>query len=77
MAEIKKRNLFRYDGGITVFDKSVADSFKAETWATSKWKAECNIIYQYKKQYNIADHIPVRLTAEICIIPECSISSNN
>ncbi len=65
MAEAREKNRYRYNGGVMIYDRVVADHFKAETWAVSPKKAANNIVFQYKKKCNVAPHIPVRLTSDI------------
>jgi hypothetical protein len=61
----KEKQCYRYDGPVMVFDSIVDQAFKAETWAVSPGKAPCNICYQYRKRANIADHLPVKLAADV------------
>lgn len=65
MESRKEKQCYSYRGPVMIFDNVVATDFKAETWATSPGKARCNICYQFRKRANVADHLPVKLTAEI------------
>lgn len=65
----KEKQRYRYAGPVMLFDNVVATNFKAETWATSPGKARCNICYQFRKKANIANHLPVKLAAEIQRVP--------
>ena len=68
----KEKYRYRYDGPVMVFDSVVSNGFHAETWAVSPGKAKCNICHQFRKKANIADHLPVKLTAERQRVPVSS-----
>lgn len=63
MNQVKdERRLYQYEGAVLIFDRVVADNYKAQTRASSTAKARSNIAYQFRRKANIADHIPVKLT---------------
>lgn len=65
MNQVKDRwRLYEYQGAVLIFDRVVADNFRAQTRAASAAKARSNIAYQFRKAANIAEHIPVKLTGE-------------
>jgi len=65
MNQVKdKWRLYEYQGAVLIFDRVVADNFRAQTRAASAAKARSNIAYQFRKAANIAEHIPVKLTGE-------------
>lgn len=65
MDEKKEKKHYSYAGPVMVFDRVVATDFQADTWASSPGKARCNICYQFRRKANVADHLPVKLIAEI------------
>jgi hypothetical protein len=63
MNQVKdERRLYQYEGAVLIFDRVVANNYKAQTRASSAAKARSNIAYQFRRKANIADHIPVKLT---------------
>jgi len=63
MNQVKdERRLYQYEGAVLIFDRVVANNYKAQTRASSAAKARSNIAYQFRREANIADHIPVKLT---------------
>lgn len=56
---------FIYDGPVKIFDRCVADHWKAETMAESESKARTNMSYQYKKSHNLSAATKVSLTGNI------------
>ena len=57
-----------YQGPVMLFDRCVANNWKAETWAESKNKARSNLAYQAKKACNVSAGSRVTLPGEIKIV---------
>ena len=60
----EEKRLYEYQGAVLIFDRIVDYNYRAQTRARSAAKARSNIAYQYRKDANIADHIPVELSGE-------------
>jgi hypothetical protein len=58
-------DLYSYHGPVTMFDRCVANSWEAETYAISEKKAKSNLIFQYKKQNGLQPTSKVSLPGKI------------
>ena len=56
---------YAYDGPVMIFDKCVADHWRAETAAPSESKAKNNLTYQAKKACNLQPGTRVTLPGKI------------
>lgn len=61
-------HLYSYDGPVMVFEKIVANHWKASTYAVSEAKARCNLAYQFKKQMGKIARSVVTLPGKIKMI---------
>lgn len=43
-------DLYSYSGPVMMFDRCVANSWQAETYAPSEKKAKSNLAYQFRKR---------------------------
>lgn len=59
------RKLYRYNGGVMIFDRIVCDKYAAETMAASEKKAACNIMHRYKQQYGLLPSTKITLTGRV------------
>ena len=59
---------YEYDGPVMLFDRLVADHWKAETMALSEKKARSNLSYQAKKQLNLVSGTNVKLPGKIKMV---------
>ena len=57
-----------YQGPIVLFDRCVANNWKAETFAESEKKARSNLSYPAKKACNISASSKVTLPGKIKIV---------
>lgn len=60
--------LYSYDGPVMVFEKTVANHWKASTYAVSEKKARCNLAYQFKEQIGKVARSVVTLPGKITVI---------
>ena len=61
----KAKKLYTYKGPVFLWDTLHSAKFEAETYAESEAKARSNMAYQYKKKYDLANTVKVRLTGRI------------
>lgn len=54
-----------YEGPVMMFDTCVADHWSGETVAVSEAKARSNLIFQYKKKYNLSAGSRVSLPGKL------------
>lgn len=57
--------LYTYDGPVLEFDKIVANSWHAETYAVSEAKARSNMAYQFKTMYGRVPRTKITLPGKI------------
>lgn len=57
-----------YRGPIMAFGRCVCDYWVGETWASTKWKAKNNLLYQAKKYCNLTSGGHVELPGTIKMV---------
>ena len=57
--------LYSYDGPVIEFDRTIANSWKAQTYATSEAKARANLAYQFKKETGRVPQTKITLPGKI------------
>lgn len=58
-------DLYSYSGPVMMFDRCVANSWKAETYAPSEKKAKSNLAYQFRKQNGLISGTRIGLPGKI------------
>lgn len=64
MAEAEKA-LYSYNGGVMVFDRVVASSWKAETFAKSEKQAMSHLAFRYKQEAGLVPSASVKLMGKV------------
>lgn len=59
---------YTYEGPVMEFDRVITANWFASTYAPSEKKARCNMMYQYKKQYNKAPASKITLPGKIVLV---------
>lgn len=57
-----------YKGPVLMFGRVIADSWEAETMATSERKAKSNITYQFKKDNHILAGTKISLPGKVVLV---------
>lgn len=60
--------LYSYDGPVMMFEKLVANHWKASTYAPSEKKARSNLAFQFKKQMGKIARSVVTLPGKIQVV---------
>lgn len=58
-------DLYSYSGPVMMFDRCVANSWQAETYAPSEKKAKSNLAYQFRKQNGLIPGTRIGLPGKI------------
>ncbi|GHV42263.1 hypothetical protein FACS189490_10850 [Clostridia bacterium] len=61
-------NLYLYEGPVLEFERCIADSWKASTYAISERKAKSNLAYQYKKKNNKIPSAKISLPGKLSLV---------
>lgn len=61
--ETKKQ--YSYSGPVTSFDRQIMSHWEAQTYAVSPKKAKSNLVYRFKREYNLEPGSKVELPGTI------------
>lgn len=58
-------DMYVYNGPVEEFGRCIAQNWSSKTFAPSEKKARCNLIYQFKRQFNKAPNTKITLPGKI------------
>ena len=59
------KKLFTYKGPVTSFGKVIQENYEADTFAISPSKAKSNLIFRFKKMYNMLASAKIELPGKL------------
>ncbi|MDD6473728.1 MAG: hypothetical protein PUF62_11990 [Bacteroidales bacterium] len=59
---------YRYNGPVMEFDRCIANSWEASTFAVSEAKARSNLVYRFKKATNRLPNTKITLPGKLTLV---------